>query len=100
MNLGIETIYQYSALIPEMSIARNIFIGREQTQYNVGNFGLMKTKTMQDDAMKALTDVELHLRSPDTPVNQLSGGERQGVVIARAMSVSYTQLTLPTILLV
>ena len=85
MNLGIETIYQYSALIPEMSIARNIFIGREQTQYNVGNFGLMKTKTMQDDAMKALTDVELHLRSPDTPVNQLSGGERQGVVIARAM---------------
>ena len=85
MNLGIETIYQYSALIPEMSIARNIFIGREQTQYNVGNFGLMKTKTMQDDAMKALTDVELHLRSPDTPVNQLSGGERQGVAIARAI---------------
>ena len=81
---GIETIYQYSALIPQMSIAR-IFIGREQTQYNVGRFGLMKTKTMQDDAMKALTDVELHLRSPDTPVNQLSGGERQGVVIARAM---------------
>ena len=68
-----------------MSIARNIFIGREQTQCNVGNFGLMKTKTMQDDAMKALTDVELHLRSPDTPVNQLSGGERQGDVIARAM---------------
>ena len=85
MNLGIETIYQYSALIPEMSIARNIFIGREQTKYRVGPFGLMKTKTMQDDAMKALTDVELHLRSPDTPVNQLSGGERQGVVIARAM---------------
>ena len=85
MNLGIETIYQYSALIPEMSIARNIFIGREQTNYNIGSLGLMKTKTMQDDAMKALTDVELHLRSPDTPVNQLSGGERQGVVIARAM---------------
>ena len=56
MNLGIETNYQYSALIPEMSIARNIFIGREQTNYNVGSFGLMKTKVMQDDAMKALTD--------------------------------------------
>ena len=39
MNLGIETIYQYSALIPEMSIARNIFIGREQTKYNFGSFG-------------------------------------------------------------
>ena len=102
MNLGIETIYQYSALIPEMSIARNIFIGREQTQYNVGNFGLMKTKTMQDDAMKALTDVELHLRSPDTPVNQLSGGERQGVVIARAMYFKSKVLILdePTAVLV
>ena len=85
MNLGIETIYQYSALIPEMSIARNIFIGREETKYNIGSFGIMKRKEMAEDAMKALTDVELHLRSPETPVNQLSGGERQGVVIARAM---------------
>ena len=85
MNLGIETIYQYSALIPEMSIARNIFIGREHTKYNIGSFGLLKKQEMETDAMKALTDVELHLRSPETPVNQLSGGERQGVVIARAM---------------
>ena len=37
MNLGIETIYQYSALIPEMSIARNIFIGREQISYKIGS---------------------------------------------------------------
>ena len=85
MNLGIETIYQYSALIPQMSIARNIFIGREQTNFSLGSIGLMKTKTMDKAAMDALNDVELHLRSPDTPVNQLSGGERQGVVIARAM---------------
>ena len=85
MNLGIETIYQYSALIPEMSIARNIFIGREETKFKIGPFGIMKRKEMDQDAMKALTDVELHLRSPETPVNQLSGGERQGVVIARAM---------------
>ena len=33
----------------------------------------------------ALRDVDLHLRSPDTPVDELSGGERQGVTIARAM---------------
>jgi|TARA_B100001094_G_scaffold317442_1_gene359831 simple sugar transport system ATP-binding protein len=85
MNLGIETIYQYSALIPQMSIARNIFIGREQTNFSLGSIGLMKSKTMDKAAMDALNDVELHLRSPDTPVNQLSGGERQGVVIARAM---------------
>ena len=85
MNLGIETIYQYSALIPEMSIARNIFIGREQITYKIGSLGIMKRKEMDTAAMAALNDVELHLRSPETPVNQLSGGERQGVVIARAM---------------
>ncbi|SVC35529.1 uncharacterized protein METZ01_LOCUS288383 [marine metagenome] len=85
MNLGIETIYQYSALIPEMSIARNIFIGREQISYKIGSLGIMKRKEMDTAAMEALNDVELHLRSPETPVNQLSGGERQGVVIARAM---------------
>ena len=85
MNLGIETIYQYSALIPEMSIARNIFIGREQISYKIGSLGIMKRKEMDVAAMNALNDVELHLRSPETPVNQLSGGERQGVVIARAM---------------
>ena len=49
MNLGIETIYQYSALIPEMSIARNIFIGREETKYNIGPFGIMKRKEMDVD---------------------------------------------------
>ncbi len=85
MNLGIETIYQYSALIPEMSIARNIFIGREQISYKIGSLGIMRRKEMDTAAMDALNDVELHLRSPETPVNQLSGGERQGVVIARAM---------------
>jgi len=85
MNLGIETIYQYSALIPEMSIARNIFIGREKISYKMGSLGIMKRNEMDIAAMKALNDVELHLRSPETPVNQLSGGERQGVVIARAM---------------
>ena len=85
MNLGIETIYQYSALIPEMSIARNIFIGREQISFRVGSFGILQRQEMDAAAVEALNNVELHLRSPETPVNQLSGGERQGVVIARAM---------------
>ena len=40
---------------------------------------------MGREAMEALRDVGLHLRSPSTPVEELSGGERQGVTIARAM---------------
>ena len=85
MALGIETIYQYSALVPQMSIARNIFVGREPIRIRIGPFGILDTKRMAYEAMQALRDVELHLRSPDTPVDELSGGERQGVTIARAM---------------
>jgi simple sugar transport system ATP-binding protein len=85
MTLGIETIYQYSALVPQMSIARNIFVGREPVRIRLGRIGILDTRRMAREAMQALRDVELHLRSPDTPVEELSGGERQGVTIARAM---------------
>ena len=85
MTLGIETIYQYSALVPQMSIARNIFVGREPVRLRLGPIGILDTRRMAREAMQALRDVELHLRSPDTPVEELSGGERQGVTSARAM---------------
>ncbi|MEZ5670802.1 MAG: ATP-binding cassette domain-containing protein [Alphaproteobacteria bacterium] len=85
MELGIETIYQHTAMVPQMSIARNIFIGREPVKAHVGKFGILDKAKMADEAMRALEGVELHLRSPNTPVDELSGGERQGVAIARAM---------------
>ena len=85
MKLGIETSYQYTAMVPQMSIARNIFIGREPLAFGIGRFGVLNEAKMKREAMEALEGVELHLRSPDTPVEQLSGGERQGVTIARAM---------------
>lgn len=85
MSLGIETIYQYNAMIPQMSIARNIFIGRELLKFNIGGYGPLDFEKMNEEAMDAIADLKLHLRSPDTPVSELSGGERQGVVIARAM---------------
>jgi simple sugar transport system ATP-binding protein len=85
MELGIETIYQHTAMVPQMSIARNIFIGREPVKMRIGGFGILDTAKMGREAMAALEGVELHLRSPNTPVDELSGGERQGVAIARAM---------------
>lgn len=85
MNLGIETIYQYTAMAPEMSIARNVFIGREKRKWGVRGFGLLDQASMAKEAMAAIEDVGLHLRSADTPVKDLSGGQRQGVAIARAM---------------
>ena len=85
MRLGIETIYQDSALAPTLSIARNLFVGREPTNYNIGSFGLMDRSKMATEALEGIKRVELDLRSADDLVETLSGGERQGVVIARAL---------------
>lgn len=85
MNLGIETIYQYTAMVPEMSIARNLFIGREKRKWGVRGFGFLDQRAMAKEALEAIADVGLHLRSAEAPVKDLSGGQLQGVAIARAM---------------
>ena len=85
MNLGIETIYQYNSMVPIMSIARNMFIGREPLKFSLGGVGWLDERRMRADSVAAIADVDLHLRSADALVGELSGGQRQGVAIARAM---------------
>lgn len=85
MNLGIETIYQYNSMVPTMSIARNLFIGREPLKWSVLGLGILDSRKMREESVQAIADVDLHLRSPDALVGELSGGQRQGVAIARAM---------------
>ncbi|WP_027165790.1 ATP-binding cassette domain-containing protein [Mesorhizobium sp. WSM3224] len=85
MDLGIETIYQYNSMVPTMSIARNLFIGREPTRFSVLGVGILDQKKMAEESVRAIANVDLHLRSPDALVGELSGGQRQGVAIARAM---------------
>ena len=85
MELGLETIYQYNSMVPTMSIARNLFIGREPTLFSVCGVGILDQKKMGSESIKAIANVDLHLRSPDALVGELSGGQRQGVAIARAM---------------
>jgi len=80
-RLGIETVYQEQALAGDLSIARNIFMGREP----VKNLGILDRKKMDEESMKALEELGLHLKSPNLPVKTLSGGERQGVAISRAL---------------
>jgi simple sugar transport system ATP-binding protein len=84
MRLGIETIYQEPALIDKVSIMRNIFMGREPTR-PVGPLRWLSVGSMAKESVKALDGVGLELRSPHAIVEQLSGGQRQGVAIARAM---------------
>ena len=85
MRLGLETIYQYNSMVPTMTIARNVFVGREPLKWSLFGLGLLNERKMRDESIKAIADVDLHLRSPDALVGELSGGQRQGVAIARAM---------------
>jgi simple sugar transport system ATP-binding protein len=81
-SLGIETVYQDLALIPALSMWRNFFLGRE---LKAGPFKFLAMGRMREITMANLQEMGLtRLRSPDEPVDILSGGERQALAIARA----------------
>ncbi|HLQ20425.1 MAG TPA: ATP-binding cassette domain-containing protein [Tabrizicola sp.] len=80
---GIETIYQDSALVPQLSIARNLFLGRELTKGNLGRMDLDRMNQVAADLLKRV-GISKNI-PPTTPIGSLSGGERQAVAIARAM---------------
>jgi len=80
-RLGIETVYQDQALVPEMNIIRNIFMGREPTKLKL----FLNIKKMEEESTKILREIGLYTISPNVSVKFLSGGEKQGVAIARAM---------------
>ena len=80
-RLGIETVYQEQALAPHVSIARNVFMGREPTKA----LGFMDRKKMDEESMGAITRLGLRIKDPEAVVEALSGGQRQGVAIARVL---------------
>lgn len=85
IGLGIETIYQDSALVPQLSIARNLFLGRE-LRTGPGFLDRLDLDRMNEVAARLLRRVGISKAiPPTTPIGQLSGGERQAVAIARAM---------------
>jgi simple sugar transport system ATP-binding protein len=82
---GVETIYQDSALVTQLSIARNLFLGRELTT-GPGFLGRLDQERMNQVAADLLKRVGISKNiPPTTPIGSLSGGERQAVAIARAM---------------
>ncbi len=85
ISLGIETIYQDSALVTQLSIARNLFLGREPLK-GPRILNRMDKQLMEEVAANLLGEVGITKNiPPKTPINALSGGERQAVAIARAM---------------
>jgi inositol transport system ATP-binding protein len=79
---GIVTIYQELSLIPTLSVAENIFIGRAPT----GPLGLINWRRMREETRTSIARVGLNI-DPDTPVSSLSVAEQQLVEIARALSI-------------
>ena len=89
---GIETVYQDLAVAPAMSIAENLFLGREIIKS--GPLGqllrLIDKKEMLKQAVARMQELKVGIRSMTQPVETLSGGQRQCVlpVDTRCTSVS------------
>ena len=83
---GIETVYQDLAVAPALDIASNIFLGRELRRK--GPLGrvlrLLDRGTMRREAARHFSELKIGVQSITVPVENLSGGQRQGVAVARA----------------
>jgi simple sugar transport system ATP-binding protein len=86
-RLGIEMVYQNLALAGNMEIAENIYMGREPQRSGLFSF-LVDHGLMRDKAQRHLDDLRIHVKSVTQPVEELSGGQRQAVAIARATAFS------------
>lgn len=86
-DAGIETVYQSLALSPALSIVENMFMGREiRRRGPLGSvLRMLDTEAMRSFARQKLNELGLMtIQNIDQPVETLSGGQRQGVAVARA----------------
>jgi simple sugar transport system ATP-binding protein len=82
-ELGIEMVYQDLALAGNLRIDENIFLGRELTR-RIGPLRIVDHKANQQRAIEHLDNLHIEVKSVAQRVEQLSGGQRQAVAIARA----------------
>jgi simple sugar transport system ATP-binding protein len=85
-RLGIETIYQDLALLPNLDVVSNLFLGREETVRSLLRLlGVVSRRAMREAAREHLAELRINIpQISGTPVGSLSGGQRQSVAIARA----------------
>ena len=82
-NLGLEMVYQDLALAGNLPIGENIFLGREPTK-NFGFLKLLDYKKIKELSEAHLDKLKIHVKSAQQKVEELSGGQRQAIAIARA----------------
>lgn len=83
---GIETVYQDLAVAPAMTIAENLFLGREirRPGFLGSVLQMMDKKKMLEESIARMNDLKVGIRSMTQAVETLSGGQRQCVAVARA----------------
>lgn len=86
-RLGIETVFQHLAVSPALDIASNIFLGRELRRPGFAGsvLRMLDKKRMREESLEAMSELGLQtLQNIGQSVETLSGGQRQGVAVARA----------------
>src|SRR2546423_1437407 len=83
---GIETVYQDLAVAPAMSIAENLFLGRELRRPGMAGtvLRMLDKRRMLEQSAAQLDELKISVRSMSQPVETLSGGQRQGIAVARS----------------
>ena len=84
---GIATIFQELALSENLSIADNVFLGRELTRRVLG-VPFLRRREMKRRVEALLEELDAHISDPEAPVGSLSGGQRQAVAICRALNLN------------
>jgi fructose transport system ATP-binding protein len=83
---GIETVYQDLAVAPAMSIAENLFLGREIRRTGLAGslFRMLDKARMLQESAAHMADLKIGIGAMTQPVETLSGGQRQCVAVARS----------------
>ncbi|HUN06838.1 MAG TPA: ATP-binding cassette domain-containing protein [Aggregatilineales bacterium] len=85
---GIETVYQHLALVEQLDVADNVYLGRETYRWGaVGRWlGVLDRRHMREQTATALSQLHIKIPAPTLPVSSMSGGQRQAVAIGRAVT--------------
>lgn len=84
-ELGIEMVYQDLALCHRLTIASNLFLGRELYRSIGGVIHFLRRKKMEELAMETLRDLKIEIANPREIVDNLSGGQQQAVAIGKVI---------------